>query len=397
MQSRKRIDWQSGQILPMALVLLAAAVFIIVPGLFATQISLGVNKDAEKDLRGYYAAEAGIADAVWKYKSGNAPFISTSSPGEYYELDDNINGLKVRVTLLKYADNNNADNYYIQSSALSGTVMQSRIIATIIYSGSSVSNVFDLAVASLDGDIYMSGSAEVSSDDNSVSLGDAYANGNITAKNYGVTINGNAFATGTIGNRVAVGGTSEPGAEELTMPSVDIEAFEQKAQQGQTVSSFSKNSGTWNLGGAGNPSYITGDLELSGTATANIVGTVYVGGEITMGNSATIRGGNAIVCDGDITLRGAASGQLPEGTTPIVISINGDVTLANSAKLSAIVYAPMGEISMTGDTRLWGAAVGKSVTLKNSTQVIYQTSVREWGELYGAGGATTSLAGYDYQ
>jgi hypothetical protein len=388
-----------GQALPLALVLLAAAVFIIVPGLFASQIALGVNRNTEQDSRGYFAAEAGLADALWRFKSTTPPFTPGSPAGSNYSITGTINGATVKVTLLNHVNNGGVDYYYVQSVATIAPSSVSTVISTITQQGGQGTSIFNQAVVSLGGDIAMSGSAQIGSDDTSISSGDAYANGKIynPAGKFGPAIAGNASATGTIDNHISVSGTSKTPAAALTTPALDVSSYQQQAQQGQTVASFNKSSGTWNLGGPGNPGYITGDLQLTGTATAVITGTVYVGGKITMSSGAIIRGGNTLVSDGDITLNGNASGELPKGTTPLVISVNGNVTVSNGAKLSAIVYAPNGLISLKGSGTVWGATVGKSISMVGGSQVVYETSVRGWTQLPGSGqGVVTSMKGYDY-
>ena len=86
---------QAGEILPMALVLLAAAIFVLVPALFATQIGLSVNRETEKDTLSYYTAESGIADALWKFKTGNSPFTPSSAVGSYYDVINKVNGMNM--------------------------------------------------------------------------------------------------------------------------------------------------------------------------------------------------------------------------------------------------------------------------------------------------------------
>jgi len=138
---------QSGMALPMALVLMVVASLIVVPSLWAVQSLLTINSDVSKDTMAYYAADAGIADLVWKYKYGIAP---TSS----YTVN-NVNGMNVDVSLVKTS----GQDYYWMSSAPSGPASKAQVVVHVRQTGSQGNNVFDQAVASLNGDITMSGGA----------------------------------------------------------------------------------------------------------------------------------------------------------------------------------------------------------------------------------------------
>lgn len=385
-----------GMVLPLVLVLLAAAALIVVPGLFASQIALGVNRDSERNSRAYFAAEAGVADALWKFRNSGNPF---AGPGSSYQLNATLNGLTVDVTLLNQQTAAGTDHYYIQSAASSGTTKVATVIATITQRGSSGDKIFDYAVVSLDGNIDMQGSSQISSDDASISSGDAYANGNIYNSKYkfGPVINGDATGTGIIDSHIQVNGARQKGPAISGTP-VDVALYKQQAQQGGTVASYSRNSGEWYLGGPGNTGYILGDLTLTGTAIVNIVATVYVGGKISLGNSSLIKGGETIVCDGNVILGGAAGGQQPKGTTLVVIAVHGGVTISESASLSAAVYAPEGQIKLDGASIIYGAAVGKNVLMAGGAHVKYATDLRDSSDLPGGGyGVTTTLSGYDYR
>jgi len=141
--------------LPMALVLLVAASLIVVPSLLAVQSLVTINSNVSKDTMAYYAADAGIADLVWKYKYSTAP---TSS----YTLN-NVDGMNVDVSLVKTS----GQDYYWVSSAPSGTASKAQVYVHVRQTGSQGNNVFDQAVASLGGDITLSGGLDclVTSDD----------------------------------------------------------------------------------------------------------------------------------------------------------------------------------------------------------------------------------------
>jgi len=381
-------------VLPMALVLLIIASIIIVPGLWAMQSFMTINSNVEQDTIAYYAADAGVSDCIWKYRYGTAPTASYTLSG--------INGMNVDVTLLPKST---TTKLFWQSSAPSGPSPKATIVIQINKT-SGTQGVFNQAAVSLNGNINLTGNANISSDDPSVTLGDVYANGKIynSAGKYGPTINGDASAYTTIDEyiKAGIGGTWKEGATWVTVVDpIDIAAYTLQAQtQGNTVPSFRKSSGTWDLGGPGNPSYITGNLQLTGTAIINVVGTVYVGGTFSMASGCKMTGGNVVIVNGNITLAGAATAELPLNQTPLIISKNGNVTLSNGSKLSAIIYAPKGAISLSGSAKVWGSLYGKSITLGTGAKLIYQAG------LMGTTGlpvwippppGTPTVVGYDYR
>jgi len=388
---------QSGMVLPMALVLLIIASIIIVPGLWAMQSFMTINSNVEQDTIAYYAADAGVADCIWKYRYGTAPTASYTLSG--------INGMNVDVTLLPQST---TTKLFWQSSAPSGLAPKATIVIQV-NKESGTQGVFNQAAVSLNGNINLTGNANISSNDPSVTLGDAYANGKIynSKGKYGPTIDGNASAYTTIDKYIkdGVGGTIKEGPVDspwITVADpIDIAAYTLQAQtQGQTVASFSKSSGTWDLGGPGHPSYITGNLQLTGTAKINVVGTLYIGGTFSMANGCTMAGGNVVIVNGNVTLGGGATAELPLNQTPLVISKTGNVTLSNGSKLSAIIYAPKGAISLTGSAKVWGSLYGKSVTLGDSARLIYQAGLMGTTGLPGwipSQPGTPTVVGYDYR
>jgi len=385
----------------MALVLLIIASIIIVPSLWAMQSFLTINRNVSQDTIAYYAADAGIADCIWQYTYGpNAPYGPTDSQ---YTLN-NINGMNVDLKLLPQST---TTKLFWQSSAPSGSEPKATIVIQI-NKGSGTQGVFNQAAVSLNGNINLTGNANISSDDPSVTLGDAYANGKIynSASKYGPTINGNASAYTTIDKYIknGVGGTIKEGATWVNVADpIDIAAYTLQAQtQGTPVSvpSFIKSSGTWTLGGPGNISYITGNLQLTGTAIINVVGTVYVGGTFSMANGCKMTGGNVVIVNGNITLGGGATAELPLNQTPLVISKTGNVTLSNGSSLSAIIYAPKGAISLSGSAKVWGSLYGKSITLGTGAQLIYQAGLMGTTGLPGwipPPPGTPTVVGYDYR
>src|SRR4030042_2611025 len=84
---------ESGQVLPMALVLLVLGGLLIVPMLSLMTTSLNANRMVDVKTSATYAADAGIQDALWKMGDGVDLFAS----GDSYDLTENLNGMTVTV------------------------------------------------------------------------------------------------------------------------------------------------------------------------------------------------------------------------------------------------------------------------------------------------------------
>jgi len=387
---------QSGMALPMALILLVIASFIIVPGLWAMQSFMKINSNMEQDTMAYYAADAGAADCIWRYKYGTEPTGT-------YPLTNNINGMNVVVTLNSSTPTGAPTNFFWQSSAPSGSASKAQVVI-MIQKLSGTQGVFNLAAASLGGDMDMSGSAIISSDNPSMTGGDAYVNGNITTSKCCGTIGGNATATGTISSKITAGTKTSPPPPVPTLTvadPIDIAAYTLQAQTyGTPMSSFIKNSGDWDLGVGGLCSYITGDLTLTGIASINVVGTLYIGGNFSIGNGCTMTGGYVVICNGTtITMKGGSTAKLPLYQNPLFIALRGNVTIQNT-KLSAIVYAPKGSVTLSGTATVYGSIYAKSIAIGGSGAIQYEaglmgtTGLPAWMP---SPGGTPAVLGYDYR
>lgn len=149
---------ESGMILPLALMLMAAGSFIILPGLSATGSMLTISRNLENKTKAYYAAEAGIAHSIWKCRQ------TSSAPTDDILYD--INGTNVNLTVLHTQTlTSNSILYTVQSSTSDGLISTAKVIVQIKQTGDQGNNIFDHAVVSLDGDIFLSGGCTIKSDD----------------------------------------------------------------------------------------------------------------------------------------------------------------------------------------------------------------------------------------
>jgi len=86
----RAIKSESGQALPIVLVLLLLGGLLIAPTLSYASTSLNAGQIIEKNVKGLYAADAGIEDVLWKLKN-NLPVP------DFYQLPENVNQMPVDI------------------------------------------------------------------------------------------------------------------------------------------------------------------------------------------------------------------------------------------------------------------------------------------------------------
>ncbi|MBF8265370.1 MAG: hypothetical protein HW384_1234 [Dehalococcoidia bacterium] len=237
------------------------------------------------------------------------------------------------------------------------------------------------AIISTNGDVTVGGNAQVTSNPFITTIGGIYAKGNVVVKNSAaVASEVNATGSITLQNQGTITGVQRHGAE------VPVLVFQTDAEittlangykaEAQAIGTLPldhgdyKINGTQNLGG-----YIPGDLSITGNANITLTGTVYVTGQIKVtGNpSVVFVGPGTIVAVGDIDLRGK-SGITPDpDDIPLIMSVNGDITLGGSSGVlgaPGVLYAARGDIDLKGNSTLYGAAMARNIQSGGSS-VIY--------------------------
>ncbi|MBA7685658.1 hypothetical protein ES703_94083 [subsurface metagenome] len=87
----KAIKGEKGQALPIVLVLLLLGGLLVAPSLSYASTSLNVGQIVEKNVKGLYAADAGVEDALWRIENDPPP----SSYPDIYPLPENVNQMQV--------------------------------------------------------------------------------------------------------------------------------------------------------------------------------------------------------------------------------------------------------------------------------------------------------------
>ncbi|QQG42783.1 MAG: hypothetical protein HYW15_01020 [Candidatus Giovannonibacteria bacterium] len=268
-----------------ALIAVILMLIIMLSAVFgASAVALTESRAANKSLNSrfsFFAAEAGVDDAVYRLKRGkNLPSSFTI----------NLNGASAPTTV--------ATNGGVKEIKSVGAYFGATRAARATLSNSTgVSFYYGVQVG--EGGLEMEQNSEVRGAGGAA--GSVYSNGNIEGEN-GSTITGDAFLAGasTISG-VTVGGNIQTGQSSLPMPIPDavIQAWKNDAAAGGTITGNCgdngslgcniDNNGTLPLG----PKKINGNLVLTKKQTLIVTGTLYFTGHLDMDSSS----GAAIKCD----------------------------------------------------------------------------------------------------
>ena len=105
--------------------------------------------------------------------------------------------------------------------------------------------------------------------------------------------------------------------------------------------------------------YYVRDFTLTGMSTLNVSGptTIYVTGNFTRAGSATLT--NTTATPGNFQ----------------VMMTGGTATITSSNALYGVIYAPNTAVTVDGDSDLYGAVVGKTLTLTGTGDAHYDESL----------------------
>ncbi|MBN1374936.1 MAG: polymer-forming cytoskeletal protein [Dehalococcoidia bacterium] len=371
----KRPD-ESGFMMALALVMLVMGSIVIVPSMSTASSMLKINRISETNTAAAYAAEAGIADVIWRLNNNETPAFP-------YTLAEPINGFTITITEAapSYTEAFST-TYTLNSAAMQVTVPKGQVMVKVIHNTGS--SPFYYGIVALSGDITMSNYARVYS--TPAGYGDVFSNGNIICHNSSV-IEGDAGATGSISSD-HVEGTSSPNQPEKEFETMDMTWYLDQANAGGYYS------GTMNLWKANNynlgPKHITGDLYI-GQSTVNLNGVVWVDGRVDINNSTTITGTSYIVCNGSFAI---SNNSVIVGN-PTFISNNSNMVLSNSSAVGSL-YAPNGAIYISNSATVYGSIVGQSVQMDNSATVNYPVNLQSNPPPGFSGGNGTLLTSYCY-
>jgi hypothetical protein len=190
-----------------------------------------------------------------------------------------------------------------------------------------------------------------------------------------ITGNATAGTTVSLSGSATVGGviTNNSPASVIMLPSVI------------PCGSYSSGSG---ISGTYSYSSVTGNLTLSGTNVATLANGSYCFNNITLTNSAQLKVNGPVVIRLTGTLNASGASSINNTTAipanlRILSSYTGSngVSLTNAANTYMVVYAPQTNVSVSGNAPLFGAVVGKTLSVTNSGAVHFDITVQNsWPE-----------------
>jgi hypothetical protein len=397
---KKLLLGESGQALPMALILLVLGGLLVVPTLSLMTTTLQANTKTTVANLGYYAADAGIEDAYWKMTQQTITPSVPSGTGQWYTLTSQPNGMTVTLANAKAPAVNGSDTtYFISSTAAQGGQTAYVIVVQItrtVSTGSpgSGSYVFGDAIIADGGSLTqvdLSGNSNVtikSSGSGGTNQGNIYATGGISFNK--ATVYGNATATGDIQGVTDVGGTITKYGQQQIFTPLDLSVYKLSESEGQFhYGDWTINSGTVNVTGTnglhitgsftvnqGNitftgPIHIHGNLTVNSNSTITVNGDVYVDGNITLNSNNSIQGTGNFIAGGNVTLNSNIT--LNESGIPLIASATGNITANSNINLTANLYAPNGSITMNSNDVVNGALFAKSISMNSNVTIIYPT------------------------
>jgi hypothetical protein len=210
--------------------------------------------------------------------------------------------------------------------------------------------------------------------------------GNVRSTQAGVAVSGASKVTGnaTAGTTVSRSGSGAVGGTITDNALSPLVALPAVAACGPAYSSNSGISGTYSYNAN------TGDLILSGINSATLANGTYCFHNLTLTNIAQLK------VDGPVVIKLTGALKIGEasrfsnttgipGNLRILSSFSGanGVTINNGANNYMLVYAPQTEINISGTGRLFGGAVGKTITVGNSGAIHYDTRLEVvWPEVW---------------
>jgi len=324
---------ESGQgVLAMVLILLMLGAIILTPLLVFMSTGLKAGGVYESKMQEFYAADAGVEDAIWNITGGLN--ISVSHPLSY-TLDEKVNDRDVNVTI----QNKGGGIYKIISTATSDTWGNATIECYVLNIAGF--NFFDNAITS-NGDVTIQ------------------PNNNIT---------GNVTANGTVNyNEGDINGTINEGATIIWPSALQLSTwYSDDVNKSAPYSEDHIDIATDPIIG---PLYRNGTLEIynggSAGKNATLNGTVYVTDDLTIGTTKeghnfTLNLNNqTIYCESDITVGGGCT----ISGSGCIIAV-GDVDFgpniaAGSENDFVFIMSVEGEVFLHPNGNFYGAIAGEA-------------------------------------
>lgn len=431
-------DPQRGSAVITALVL--AAVTAIVAASFVSRAA----HEARLANRSFYGAvalnlaEAGIEEAMHAlnantYATGGNWSLASGSTTDYvrsitsgFTFGQGSGALHIRI------DNAASATPTVTSAGVITIPKQPRIVKQIRVGGRTGSRIWSNGIVAK-GAVTFSGSADIDSYDSSLGPYNALTNRSdkaTVATNTTVTLTGAAAIYGYVatgGSQPNVGGSGRVyGATSPSSPLVDPSRvrtdFNTNLTDATAPTGTATSLGAYSIGGvtsatlprAGdlpgpNGRYLytcssmsvgaSGNLKILGPVDIIVTGNVSVGGaayiavggvgatdpSLNLYSPGTIDiGGSGMVNNTSLAIKATIWGTLPTGATKQSITVSG------AGAFTGTIYAPNGNITLSGSGGVYGAVIGNAVTLSGASDIHYDVQL---GSAVSVGGPTPGASG----
>lgn len=415
------VPYQRGQA-----VLMSTVFFMFISLAIAMGLVTPVVKDAEivrtgtGSAQGFFLAEGTAEDALYRLK--NSKVVASGDTLALNGATSTITVTDVGSNEKQVVSSGNAKNF-IRNITARLTVTSGAAFNYGVQAGPGGFNIQNSA--SINGNAYSAG--PIVGSNSNIIRGDVISagpSGSIT----GIRATSSAYAH-TIGNSVidknayyqsisgtTVGGTSYPGSADqplADLPITDslIDQWETDAAAGGTITSpcpYKINSNV-TIG----PKKINCDLEISGSPTVTLEGTLWVSGNISIKNTPTLRvspslpgksiaiiadkptnrtSGSKIEIENSSVIAGAGAGSyilmVSRNTSAESGGSEEAIEVENSAQGALLVYAGHGEIHLANSVQLKEVTAYK-IKISNSANITYETGLASLVFSSGPGGSWT--------
>jgi len=367
------------------IVLIAVIVFILILTIVGAAFlklagSEGVLAHREYCLgQSLYLAEAGVERSISYLESLSSPPGGTASFDPFSGSQTLSNG--TYEVSIDPDDNNPTTAKKVYAIISTGRVGTPQIAKTVQVSAETVT-VFSLALfgdddVSLEGgftsDGYNSTLGSYASQEPTLD-GNVGSNQNIFLEGTPTTVQGNVSAGGsvTISGGGTITGTTEEGANQVDLPSVDTD-----------INYHSSNNDNSDIGltdNGVNPINESGALVLDGGDNLNLdAGNYYFTGIEISGNSTlTIVGEVNLYVSGNCGMSGSALVNEAEDPTDFTLYSNGSsIDLSGGGTFYGAIYAPSANINISGGGDYYGALVGNQITAVGGSSFHYDKAFQD--------------------
>lgn len=341
---KRLVRGEKGYILIVALLVLVLVGLISGPVLSYMVSGLRAGHVFETGAAELYAADAGVEDAVCQLQNGIGKGLCVGQSTNY--TIPNVNNKPVAVNITLTNNTTGILSYNITSIATTSGNSHTKIESYVKYTPGSELAIFSGVLASKSDIHFVSNGSNVT--------GDIYACPGSIKGNFNHPSGQDYDATCP---------TFPESGEDLAF----AQMLKNMAMAGQNVTGNMNIDSKITL----NSTYISGNLII--TSDFTLAGIVYVGGKIDASQAITITGSGsliALVAEGTITFDKCQTSGNP-GNFIIMTLSTGGILFKKEVSLSALVYAPNGEISFSKEATVYGGIVGQSITVTKDASLTY--------------------------